>query len=722
MTRIKRFRIHASILERRPSPTDTLIRATTEVADLIMRVEMDPNQCASLRACRFIWLHRHFRRFAGTAVLAILFAAGTAAAKQDGSGQTQMADNGAQQNLKQMTLEQLGEVEVTTFSKAPAPLHDTPAALYVITRDEIVRSGVTTIPDALRLAPGVEVGRLSSTTWAVSIRGLQNNFSKSVLVLIDGRNVYTPLFAGVYWDVQDLPVEDIDRIEVIRGPAGTIWGPNSANGVINIITTKAADSKGVQASALAGNMDHTIDDLQVGAGSGETNFRVFGRGFERAHEYHTDGINDDTWHEERLGFRVDRDKGVADMMLEGDLYKGTSPHIVGTAVSNDETSGGDLNFRYQTVETNGTGLVAQAYFDRTLRTHGSLGETRDTIDLDFVDRFKPGAAHLVSAGAGLRWSPYNVISEVAGEGLVPPKATDHIYTGFLQDEMRLGKTVDLTVGAKLQQNNYTGFDILPSGRVLWSINDQQALWAGITRSVTTPSDIEVDFLLSASSPTLVIQLLGNHNFKSEYVMGYELGYRGTMNKHLFVDVAGFWNQYSQLQSFSPYMITNSGGITYYTIQYTNQISGSASGFEIAPQVAIVSAWRLDLSYSYLNSDFLAAGATSSPSDSGSPSTYNGSSPKHQVVLQSLIDLPGKFAFDQTYRFISALPAQKVPAYQTADVHLSRPLGANLLIEGVGQNLFQPRHLEWGTGDPSQPPVAIERAGYVRISFHASKLK
>ena len=645
-----------------------------------------------------------------------------AAAKQSNSGQTQLADNGAQQSLKQMTLEQLGEVEVTTFSKAPTPLHDTPAALYVITRDEIIRSGVTTIPDALRLAPGVEVGRLSSTTWAVSIRGLQNNFSKSVLVLIDGRNVYTPLFAGVYWDVQDLPVEDIDRIEVIRGPAGTIWGPNSANGVINIITTKAADTKGVQASALAGNMDHTIDDLQIGAGSADTSFRIFGRGFERAHEYHTDGINDDTWHEERLGFRADRNKGVADMMLEGDLYKGTSPHIVGTAISNDQTSGGDLNFRYQTVNTDGTGLLAQAYFDRTLRTHGFIGETRDTIDLDFVDRFKPGAAHLVSVGAGFRWSPYNVISEVAGEGLVPPKATDHIYTGFVQDEIRLGRPVSLTLGAKLQHNNFSGFDVLPSGRLLWSVNEHQALWAGITRSVTTPSDLEEDFLLQGITPTLVIQLLGNHNFKSENVLGYELGYRGTVNKHLFLDVSGFWNQYSNLQSFSPYVITHSGGVTYYTIQYTNQISGSASGFEVAPQLAIGSAWRLNFAYSYLNSDFAAAGATSSISDSGSVSTYDGSSPKHQVVVQSMIDLPCKFSFDQTYRFISALPAQKVEAYQTADVHLSRPLGANFVIEGVGQNLFQPHHLEWGTGDPAQPPVGIERAGYVRISFHASKLK
>jgi iron complex outermembrane recepter protein len=676
------------------------------------------SQCGSPR--------RALRRV-GPAILAVLFAAGSvAAAQEDGSGQIQLAENDSQQSLKKMSLEQLGEIEVTTFSKAPSPLHDTPAALYVITREQIVRSGVTTIPDALRLAPGVEVGRLSSTTWAVSIRGLQNNFSKSVLVLIDGRNVYTPLFAGVYWDVQDLPLEDIDRIEVIRGPAGTIWGPNSANGVINIITRTAADSKGVQASALAGNMDHTIDDLQIGAGSGDTNFRVFGRGFERAHEYHTDGINDDTWHEERLGFRLDRNmdrnKNTAGMMLEGDLYKGTSPHIVGTAVSNDQTSGGDVNFRYQNVQANGTGMVVQAYFDRTLRTHAFVGETRDTIDLDFVDRFKLGGPNMFSVGAGLRWSPFDVISTVAGEGVVPPTGVDHIYTGFLQDEIRLGQTASLTLGAKLQQNNYSGFDALPSGRLLWSPNDKQSLWAGITRSVTTPSDIEENFLLQATSPTLIVQLLGNHHFKSEEVLGYELGYRGTVNAHLYVDVSGFWNQYSQLQSFGPEVISKSGTATEITIQYTNQISGSASGFEVAPQVAIGSFWRLNLAYSFLNSDFQAAGATSNVSSTGSVITYDKSSPKHQVELQSMIDLPCEFQFDQTYRFISALPEQKVPAYQTADLRLSRPLGNNFEIEGVGQNLFQPQHYEWGTGDLSQPLVGIERAGYVRLSFHASKLK
>jgi iron complex outermembrane receptor protein len=522
--------------------------------------------------------------------------------------------------------------------------------------------------------------------------------------------------------VQDLPLEDVDRIEVIRGPAGTIWGPNSANGVINIITRRAVDSKGVQGSTLTGNIDHTIDDLQIGAGSGNTNFRLFGRGFERAHEYHKDGIDDDAWHEERLGFRVDHNKDKADMMLEGDLYKGDSPHIVGTAISNDQTSGGDINFRYQTVHSNGTGLVLQAYFDRTLRTQGSLGETRDTIDLDFVDRFNLGGSHLLSVGAGLRWSPFNVISTVIGEGLVPSTGVDHIYTGFLQDEFRLRRAVNLTFGAKLQQNNYSGFDVLPSGHLLWSLSDRQSVWAGFTRSVTTPSDIEENFLLQGITPTLVVQVIGNHQFKSEDVLGYELGYRGTANAHLYFEASGFWNQYSRLQSFGAAVISQSGSTTDLTTQYTNQISGSASGFEFAPQIAIGSAWRVNLAYSFLNSNFLAAGPTSNISSTGSVSTYDGSSPKHQVVLQSMVDLPWKLQFDQTYRFISALPAQKVPAYQTADLHLSRPLGSNFRIETVGQNLFQPHHYEWGTGDPNQPLVSIDRAAYIRLSFHASKLR
>jgi iron complex outermembrane receptor protein len=625
----------------------------------------------------------------------------------------------SREQLKELSLEELGNVEVTTFSKAPAELWETPSALYVITSDDILRSGVTTIADALRLAPGVEVGRLSSTTWAVGIRGLQNNFSKSVIVLIDGRNVYTPLFAGVYWDVQDMPLEDIDRIEVIRGPGGTIWGPNAANGVINIITKKAVETRGVTATALAGTEDRTIDDLQLGAATRGVSYRVLGRGFERAHEYHTDGLNVDAWDEERLGMRADYAAGRNSYFAEGDLYRGNSPHIVGTSPVYDQTSGGDINLRWQHAAADGSGFTLQSYFDRTLRTGAALGETRNTIDIDFIEHLHRSHRQSFSFGAGLRWSPYQIIAEYPFETLLPESAVDHVHTGFAQDQIQLAARVWLTAGAKLQHNNHSGFDIQPSARLLWTPTQHQSAWLGVSRAVTTPSDIEEDFRLQGPvTANEFIVVAGDPHFKSEDLIGYEGGYRRLVHSRLYVDLAAFFNQYSRLQSFTAPMLSTSGGNTYITIQYANQIGGSTSGFELSPQLAMTTWWRLNSSYSYLNSNFHANGATSDISSTGSVRTYDKSSPRHQVVVQSKIDLPLHFEFDQFYRFASDLPAQKVKAYQTMDLRLGRSLGRDFSIEAVGQNLFQPEHYEWGTGDPSQPLVGVYRAAYVKLTFRA----
>jgi iron complex outermembrane receptor protein len=620
--------------------------------------------------------------------------------------------------LKGLSLEELGKIEVTTYSKAPTALRETPTALYVITSDDILRSGVTSIADALRLAPGVEVGRLSSTTWAVGIRGLQNNFSKSVLVLIDGRNVYTPLFAGVYWDVQDMPLEDIDRIEVIRGPGGTIWGPNAANGVINIITKQASETQGIMATALGGTADRTIDDLQIGATTRKLSYRFFGRGFEREHEYHTDGIDEDDWHQERVGFRADLTSGRNAYFAEGDAYRGDSPRIISTMPVYDGTSGGDINLRWERTADNG-GFTLQAYFDRSIRPDIIFGESRNTIDIDFIQHLHLGSRSEFSYGGGLRWSPYNIIAPVPGETITPTPSTDHVYTGFLEDEVHLGATMSLTLGAKLQQNNYSGFDVQPSARFLWAPNERESVWMGVTRAVTTPSDLEEGFHLEgATSATSYIVVAGNRNFQSEDLLGYEVGYRHLFSNRLNVDAAAFWNQYGNLQSFSAPMVSTVGGSTYVTIEYENQISGSTSGFEISPQIAIAPWWRLNTSYSFVSSDFGANGPTSDISSSGSVNTYDKSTPKHMVSVQSKIDLPMRFQFDQVYRFNSALAAQKVRAYQTMDLRLARPLGRNLLIEAVGQNLFQYEHYEWGTGDPTQPLVGIYRAAYVKVSFAA----
>ena len=636
-----------------------------------------------------------------------------------------------QQQLKSLSLEDLGKIEVVTFSKAPVELQNTPSALYVITSDDILRSGVTNIADALRLAPGVEVGRFTSTSWAVGIRGLQNNFSKSVLVLIDGRNVYTPLFAGVYWDVQDMPLENIDRIEVIRGPGGTIWGANAANGVINIITKKATETQGVMVNVLGGTQDHTIDDVQYGGtvhdaghdAGHDTAYRVLGRGFERAHEYHTDGINDDAWHQERFGLRADKTAGSNQYFAEADLYRGDSPHIVGTTAYDDSTSGGDINLRWEHTSAHNAGLSLQGFFDRTIRIGaGDIGETRNTIDIDFIHHLPLGSRHSFSYGAGLRWSPFQVIAPNQYETLAPPSALDHVYTGFLQDQIQLGEKLFLTVGAKLQENNYSGFDIQPSGRLIWSPGQHQSLWMGVTRAVTTPSDLEESFHLEAASPTVVLLVTGNSKFKSEDLIGYEMGYRRLISTRLYFDLAGFWNQYSRLQSFSAPMVSTSNGVTDITIEYENQISGSTAGIEVTPHFDLTPWWRVNLSYSYLNSNFQAAGATSDISASGSVNTYEKSSPKHDLVVQSKIDLPAQFKFDQVYRFVSALPAQKVVAYQTMDLRLGRSLGRDLSFQVVGQNLFQPEHYEWGTGDPTQPVIGIYRAAYVKLSFSAKPKK
>jgi iron complex outermembrane receptor protein len=287
----------------------------------------------------------------------------------------------------------------------------------------------------------------------------------------------------------------------------------------------------------------------------------------------------------------------------------------------------------------------------------------------------------------------------------------------VQDELELGPKVTLTVGAKLQHNNFSHFDVQPSARVLWMIGKRQSLWGGVTRAVTTPSDLEENFLILAQeAPNTFLQVLGNKQFQSEDVIGYEGGYRMVHGDRFYLDLSSFWNQYSRLQSFSALTPSVSAGNTYLTIQYQNQIAGHTSGFEIAPRVSIASWWRISSGYSFVSSTFSANAPTSDISSTGSVSTYEKSTPRHGVFLDSTMDLPLRFQFDQVYRYESSLPAQKVAGYQTMDVRVARPVGRDVLVEVVGQNLFQPHHAEWGTGDPGQPVVGIYRAAYVKVSF------
>ncbi|MFL6300221.1 MAG: TonB-dependent receptor plug domain-containing protein [Terriglobales bacterium] len=658
-----------------------------------------------------------------TAHLCLLLAAG--ALPIGAAGQTSASPGQQNTPLKQLTLEQLGNIEVTSVNKQPEQVWNTAAAIYVITQADIERSGATSIADALRVAPGVEVSRISSTTWAIGIRGLQSNFSKSVLVLIDGRSVYTPLFSGVYWDVQDVVLEDVDRIEVIRGPGGIIWGPNAVNGVINIITKNSSQTHGVLASALGGNVDRTIDELRVGSGSGNFHYRVFGKGFIRAHEFHQDGNDFDDWHQYRGGFRTDYDRGKDSFSFQGDIYRGDSPHLIGTDVTDDTVDGGNLNAQWNRNYGGGNDFHLQAYFDRTIRTGLQLGETRNTYDIDFVDHLRVGSHNNLSLGGGLRWSPNRFIQKQPSIDLIPHDETDHIYTGFLQDELHLaGNKLSLIGGVKFQHNNFSGFDIQPTGRVLWNPTPHQSVWAAVTRAVTTPSRIEEDFVLDAKSPGLEIQVLGNPNFKSEALVGYEFGYRQLFSKSLYVDLSAFHNHYTDLQSFGAAqtsLVLTPPPHLLISIPYNNLISGNTNGIEIAPSWQVTPFWMVSGSYSYVGLDLKASGPTSDISSTGTVSKYEGSTPHQMVEFRSYIDLPKSFEFDQVFRGASALPAQKVADYQTLDLQAAWTFRSQLRIAVVGQNLLHEHHDEWGTGDPTQQNIGIRRAAYLKITW-TSKAK
>ena len=636
-------------------------------------------------------------------------------------GQEQSAAAGNDRPLKQLSLEELSQIEVTTTEKEPIQANRTAAATYVITGEEIRRSGATSIPDALRLVPGVEVARISSTTWAIGIRGLLSNFSKSVLVLIDGRSVYTPLFAGVYWDVQDVVLTDVERIEVVRGPGATIWGPNAVNGVINIITKGTNDTQGVLVSAGGGTVDRTIDTVQYGGSVGKNlNYRVYARGFVRAPEFHVDGDNFDGWHEERGGFRSDWVSGPNDLMVEGDLYGGVSPHLVGSTISKDAVSGGNIVARWRRELNNGSDIYVETFFDRTIRIGNQLGETRDTFDVDFLHHLKLGEAQDFSWGGGLRLSPNRVIAPQPGIGVFPSVETDQLYSLFAQDELHfLQEKLSVTLGAKLQYNNFSGFDIQPTVRALYAPNKRQSFWAAVTRAVTTPSRIEEGFLLTGQlAPTVQIQVVGDHNFKSESLIGYEAGYRQLVTPRFYIDLAAFHNNYADLQSFSAptTSVTNDPPRTLITIAYANAIGGQTNGIEIAPTWQATPWWRLAASYSYVGIDMHANAATSDISSSGSVPTYEGSTPHHEAEVQSTLNLPKGFEFDQFYRWASSLPAQKVPSYQTVDARFGWKPNSQWEFSVVGQNLMQPRHFEWGTGDPSQSLVGVKRAVYASITF------
>jgi iron complex outermembrane receptor protein len=663
----------------------------------------------------------------------------TATAVQSSAFQaTQDARSGAL--LKQLTLEQLGNVEVTTVSKEPEQVWKTPAAIYVLTKQDIIRSGATSIPEALRLVPGVEVARTDSNTWTVGVRGFGSQFSQSVLVLIDGRSVYTPLFAGVNWRLQNVMLEDVARIEVIRGPGGTIWGTNAVNGVINIITENAQDTRGALVSMGGGNLEQGNVGIRYGGTFGQNfSYRVYGMAFRYGPELHVDGNNFDDWELGQGGFRLDWNNQKKDSIsIQGDLYKGSigedesiayySPPAMVAVRMPEDVSGGNILFKWQRKASEKSDFIFQAYYDRTWRLGSQLGEKRNTFDLDLTHHWNVLPRQEVTWGLGARWSPSDFIQKVPTVIFQPFHQADNIYSAFLQDEIAiLRNSLWFTLGTKFEHNIYTGWETEPSARILWTPTPRQSVWAAVTRAVRSPSRIDEDLQLTALIATIPVpqylQLADNKQFDSEKLLGYELGYRKLVTPQIYFDLALFRNNYNDLASYgdpviSPETASNPPGLVAM-LPWINGITGTTEGFEIAPDWKPRPWLEARASWSYLNMD-LRSKAGSSPEST--IAIDEGSSPRHRAVFQARISLPKGFEFDPVYRYVSALPAQYptglpadyAKAYSTMDFRLARRMTNSLELSISGQNLLQPGHPEFA-GDPGAL-VLIRRTFYAALTW------
>jgi iron complex outermembrane receptor protein len=665
----------------------------------------------------------------------LLFVASLARNAEGDNPQPQPANLSNPAGLKNLSLEELSQIEVTTPSKEPTKVSQTAAAIYVITGEDIRRSGATCIPEALRLAPGVEVARIDSNKWAIGIRGFGSRLTRSVLVLIDGRTVYTPLFDGTYWEVQDTYMEDIDRIEVIRGPGGTIWGPNAVDGVINVITKPSKDTRGMQATVGGGNFEQGFADFRYGGGNGGNfNYRVYGKGFTRGPEDHSDGRNFDDWRSTQGGFRMDWTEGSRDTFtLEGDAYDEVAgesvvantytPPYSWVADANAYLSGANINGFWRRVLSPGNDFQVQVYYDRTNRHEANFAEDRNTFDIDFLQRLRLPARNQVTYGVEGRVQPAHDFEVVTGLTFLPFKRTDYLVTGYFQDEIGLVEgRLSLTVGTKLLRTNFTGAGAQPSARLLWTPSEKQTVWASYTHAVRTPSDAEEDFYLLGFTGQIVnglpflARFNANDHFAPEQMNGYELGYRNLLRKNLYVDIAGFYNHYHDLFSEditgAPFLETNPmPAHLLLPAQFGNGLLGYTKGVEIAPEWRLKDYLRLRGSYSFLHMDL---GKAPNSQDIGSAPGIAGSSPQHQASVQVSVDFSKRFQSDFDYRYVSMLPGQGVSAYSTGDARFGWRVSRAFDFSVVGQNLFQPSHAEFG-GDPG-PQVLIKRSVYARLTW------
>jgi iron complex outermembrane receptor protein len=624
-------------------------------------------------------------------------------------------------DLKHMSVEELMDIQVTSVARHPESLRQAAAAIQVITREDIRRSGASSIPEALRLATNLEVAQKNAHDWGISARGFNSSLANKLLVMIDGRTVYTPLYSGVFWDVQDYLLEDIDRIEVISGPGGTLWGANAVNGVINIITRSAADSQGLYAEGGGGTQLRGLAGARYGGMlAPDVSFRVYGKYFDRDDEVLPDGSRaGDSWHRVQGGFRLDSDASRADMFTaHGDFYESHEGLNTGGAA---QTAGGNLMGRWSHVFTGDADFSLQSYYDRThllipivplvlngieLAPAGILHDDLSTYDIDFQHQFSLGQHHHIVWGSGYRFSR-DVVENAPAIGFLPTALDRNLFSTFVQDEIAFSAELSLTLGSKLEHNDYTGFEVEPNVRLQWTWMPNQSLWSAISRAARTPSRIDRD--VAEPAPPRMLLLTGNSHYGSEYVTAYELGYRGQISSTMTGSLSTFYNEYRDVRSAS---ITPG---TIFPLYFANNLAGHTDGLELSTRWQVADFWSLQVGYDFLQESLHVRPGQFDLGNAGNETA----DPRHQAAVRSAMNLAAHLELDASFRWVDTLHLRngsvtaEVPSYFEVDTRLGWVLN-RLELALVGQNLLHGHHPEYGFVAPAREE--IRRSVYGKISW------
>ena len=595
-------------------------------------------------------------------------------------------------------------IEVTSVSKSPKKLSEVASAIQVITQEDIHSSGVKTLPEALRLASNLQVAQVNSSQWAISARGFDNVLANKLLVLIDGRTVYTPLNAGVFWDVQNLLLEDIDRIEVISGPGGALWGANAVNGVINIITKSTKDTQGLFVEGAAGNTLQGLGSLRYGGKiNDDLTYRAYGTGFKMASTLTTDNANaKDDWHMIQGGFQLDWQASAKDeIVLAQNLYKGRpNPDPNPTAVL---TSGDNTSIRWTHELSSKASFQLFGYYDRTWRDFkNGFTEELKTYNIDWYNRYEVGKWHKLSYGLNFRMMDH-AVNNLELLKFVPGHKTLYLYSIFLQDEIELIKErLRLTLGGKIEHNSFTGFEYLPNTRLTFTPTKQQTIWAAVSRAVRTPSRTDGELQLNATPAITLVTT--NDNFISETLLAYELGWRMQAFESLSLSVSTFYNQYDHIRSAEP------GPPPFnFPIIFSNGVKGETYGVELAANNQLTPWWKLRAGYTFLKKELSVRPESKDLNKADAEST----DPENQFLVQSTINLPKNLEFGTVLRYVDKLPKPRgVIDYASLDLRLGWQPHRTLELSIVGQNLLDKSHPEFIPSRPS--PRLIERSFYGKV--------